>query len=68
MCFRVARADEAHVPDRAAPDQIARLRELCASDAIPPDVSEKVTAAIRKGLTAEKAADWIRRIEAKVAA
>lgn len=56
------------MPDRAAPDQIARLRELCASDAIPPDVSEKVTAAIRKGLTAEKAADWIRRIEAKVAA
>ena len=66
--IRWMNASERHVPDRAAPDQIARLRELCASDAIPADVSEKVTAAIRKGLTAEKAADWIRRIEAKVAA
>lgn len=61
-------AGTAPPPSRATPDQIARLRELCASEAISVEITETIRAAIRKGLTSERAADWIRRIEARISA
>lgn len=56
------------VPDKASLDQITRLTMLIRHDAIDDDTVKIVTRAISRGLTSDKAGDWIARIEAKIAA
>jgi hypothetical protein len=52
---------------KASADQITRLQKLATHDAIADDVRGTIGAAIARGLTHGKAADWILRIEAKIA-
>lgn len=58
---------EAQKPGRASIAQIEQLRFLASNGVIGEDVRGTINAAIAKGLTETRAADWITRIEAKIA-
>jgi hypothetical protein len=53
-------------PRMASVEQLDRLAVLIQNDAVRSDVMGPVTVAMERGLTEEKAANWIARIEAKI--